>query len=59
MLAYSNFQQKEFSAEADGYRAVKHQSFVGVGYYDKVQKVITQGTASTAALESSTEAAQF
>ena len=59
MLAYSNFQQKEFAAEADGYRAVKHQSFVGVGYYDLVQKIIMQGNASTAALDQSTEAAQF
>ena len=59
MLAYSNFQQKEFAAEADGYRAVKHQSFVGVGYYDLVQKTIMHGTSSTAALVNSTEAAQF
>jgi len=59
MLAYSKFQQKEFEAEKDGYRAVKHQSFVGVGYYDLVQKVIMQGNASTSALEKSTEAAQF
>ncbi|MDO8549435.1 MAG: isocitrate lyase [Ignavibacteria bacterium] len=59
MLAYSNFQQKEFAAEADGYRAVKHQSFVGVGYYDLVQKIIMQGNGSTAALDQSTEAAQF
>jgi isocitrate lyase len=59
MLAYSKFQQKEFEAEVDGYRAVKHQSFVGVGYYDLVQKVITQGNSSIGALEQSTEAAQF
>jgi len=59
MLAYSKFQQKEFTAEKDGYRAVKHQSFVGVGYYDLVQKIIMQGNASTASLDQSTEAAQF
>ncbi len=59
MLAYSKFQQKEFIAESEGYRAVKHQSFVGVGYYDLVQKIIMQGNASTAAFEQSTEAAQF
>jgi isocitrate lyase len=59
MLAYSKFQEKEFAAESDGYRAVKHQSFVGVGYYDLVQKIIMQGNSSTAALEQSTEAAQF
>lgn len=59
MLAYSKFQQKEFRAEAEGYRAAKHQSFVGVGYYDAIQNIIMQGNASTAALEQSTEAAQF
>ncbi|HSP88251.1 MAG TPA: isocitrate lyase [Ignavibacteriaceae bacterium] len=59
MLAYSKFQQKEFMAESEGYRAVKHQSFVGVGYYDLVQKIIMQGNVSTAAFDQSTEAAQF
>lgn len=59
MLAYSRFQEKEFGAEKEGYRATKHQSFVGVGYYDAVQNIIMQGNASTAALVHSTEAAQF
>jgi isocitrate lyase len=59
MLAYSKFQEKEFDAEKEGYRAVKHQSFVGVGYYDAVQNIIMQGSGSTAALVHSTEAAQF
>jgi len=38
---------------------VKHQQFVGTGYFDAVQQVIASGTASTTALEGSTEAAQF
>jgi hypothetical protein len=38
---------------------VKHQRFVGTGYFDAVQQVITSGTASTTALEGSTESAQF
>jgi isocitrate lyase len=38
---------------------VKHQRFVGTGYFDAVQQVITSGTASTTAMEGSTEAAQF
>jgi len=60
MSAYSRLQDKEFSREAEyGYQAVKHQRFVGTGYFDAVQQVITGGAASTLALEHSTEAAQF
>jgi isocitrate lyase len=60
MTAYSNLQDREFESEHDhGYEAVKHQRFVGTGYFDAVQNVITSGTASTIALEGSTEAAQF
>ncbi len=60
MTAYSRLQEKEFSREHGyGYEAVKHQQFVGTGYFDEVQQVIAGGTASTTALEGSTEAAQF
>src|ERR1700728_5321146 len=60
MTAYVALQQAEFeSEEAHGYAAVKHQQFVGTGYFDMVQEVVTGGTASTKALEGSTEAAQF
>ncbi|MFI5236306.1 MAG: isocitrate lyase [Ignavibacteriales bacterium] len=59
MLAYSKFQQEEFEEENVGYRAVKHQSFVGVGYYDIIQNIIMKGNASTTALMQSTEAAEF
>jgi isocitrate lyase len=60
MAAYSRLQEKEFSRERDyGYEAVKHQQFVGTGYFDAVQQVIASGTASTTALEGSTETAQF
>jgi len=60
MTAYSRLQEKEFLREQqDGYEAVKHQRFVGTGYFDAVQQVITSGTASTVALEGSTEEAQF
>jgi isocitrate lyase len=38
---------------------VKHQRFVGTGYFDAVQNVISSGTASTTALAGSTEAEQF
>jgi isocitrate lyase len=38
---------------------VKHQSFVGAGYFDQIQMAITGGQASTMALKGSTEEAQF
>jgi isocitrate lyase len=59
MRAYSDFQQQEFSSEADGFRATKHQAFVGTGYFDEVQKTISQGELSTTALHGSTESEQF
>ena len=60
MTAYCNLQDQEFrSEEAFGYEAVKHQQFVGTGYFDEVQNAITSGKASTIALEGSTEKAQF
>ena len=60
MTAYSRLQEKEFSRETQyGYEAVKHQRFVGTGYFDQVQQVITGGLASTIALAESTETAQF
>lgn len=60
MTAYSCLQEEEFSCErAFGYEAVKHQRFVGTGYFDAVQRIITSGKTSTTALESSTETEQF
>jgi len=60
MTAYSRLQEKEFSRETQyGYEAVKHQRFVGTGYFDQVQQVITSGLASTIALAESTETEQF
>ena len=60
MTAYSRLQEKEFLREQQfGYEAVKHQRFVGTGYFDAVQQVITSGATSTMALEGSTEQAQF
>ena len=60
MAAYSALQEKEFSSErAHGYQAAKHQTFVGTGYFDQVQQVISGGLASTMALADSTEAEQF
>lgn len=60
MAAYSRLQEHEFELErAYGYSAIKHQSFVGVGYFDEVQQVISGGLSSTTALEGSTEEDQF
>jgi isocitrate lyase len=60
MAAYSQLQEREFRCEqAEQYEGVKHQRFVGTGYFDDVQHVITSGTASTKALEGSTENKQF
>src|SRR2546430_11292924 len=60
MSAYSQLQETEFSQEREyGYEAVKHQGFVGTGYFDFVTQVIAGGVASTTALAGSTEAEQF
>src|SRR5271167_4341690 len=60
MTAYSRLQEKEFSRETQyGYEAVKHQKFVGTGYFDAVTQVIAGGTSSVTALAGSTEAEQF
>jgi isocitrate/methylisocitrate lyase len=60
MAAYSELQEREFAAERDhGYGAVKHQRFVGTGYFDEVAQVIAGGQSSTTALAGSTETAQF
>jgi len=60
MAAYSRLQEREFELErAAGYRAVKHQSFVGAGYFDQIQMTISGGEASTTALKGSTEEEQF
>jgi isocitrate lyase len=59
MYGYSQLQQREFGLEPAGYRAAKHQAFVGTGYFDAVQTAITAGQCSTAALIGSTEQEQF
>jgi isocitrate lyase len=59
MLGYSQLQQREFGQEAAGYRAAKHQAFVGTGYFDAVQTAISAGEHSTGAMAGSTEAEQF
>ncbi|HKQ36760.1 MAG TPA: isocitrate lyase, partial [Verrucomicrobiae bacterium] len=57
MAAYTDLQEREFAAELDGYRAVKHQSFVGAGYFDEISTIC--GAASVLSLKDSTEEDQF
>jgi isocitrate/methylisocitrate lyase len=59
MSAYVRLQEREFAMEDDGYTATRHQAEVGTGYFDRVADVISNGTASTLALEGSTEEEQF
>jgi isocitrate lyase len=60
MSAFVRVQEREFELEREaGFRAIKHQSFVGAGYFDQLQITITGSDVSTAALKGSTEEAQF
>ncbi|HEY1341207.1 MAG TPA: isocitrate lyase/phosphoenolpyruvate mutase family protein, partial [Bryobacteraceae bacterium] len=60
MTAYANLQEREFAlAGSDGYSAIRHQRFVGTGYFDAVQTTVAGGRSATEALEGSTENAQF
>jgi isocitrate lyase len=52
-------QEREFEQAEDGYSAVRHQRFVGTGYFDLVQTTIAGGHTSTEAMDGSTESAQF
>jgi len=58
MFAYSRMQGREFDNEANGFRAAKHQTFVGTSYFDAVQTVISRD-ATTTAMSGSTETDQF
>jgi isocitrate lyase len=60
MTAFVKVQEREFEMEKTmGFRAVKHQSFVGAGYFDAVQTTVTGGEVSTGAMKGSTEEQQF
>src|SRR5881296_3596774 len=59
MAAYAELQGREFASEKDGYAAVRHQEFVGVGYFDEITQIATGGQSSVTAMEGSTEKAQF
>ena len=58
MAAYSEMQQREYAAQEDGFKAVKHQAFVGTHYFDALQKMVNKES-STTAMKGSTEEDQF
>lgn len=60
MAAYCRVQEEEFELERNyGYKAIKHQSFVGAGYFDEIMTAISGDKISTQALKGSTEEKQF
>src|SRR5438270_1689820 len=59
MTAYSRLQEKEFKSADKGYTAVRHQRFVGTGYFDEVAQTIANGQSSITAMHGSTETEQF
>ncbi len=59
VAAYARFQKHEFNLEKSGYKALKHQSFVGAGYFDEIQMTVAGEQISTHSLKGSTEEKQF
>ena len=59
MAAYADLQEREFAAEDGGYEAIRHQQFVGAGYFDQITQTVTQGQSAVLAMEGSTEEEQF
>ncbi|MDE3138136.1 MAG: isocitrate lyase [Acidobacteriota bacterium] len=60
MEAYSRLQESEFAHETqNGYEAVRHQRFVGAGYFDMLTELFSGGSSSITALDGSTEQEQF
>ena len=59
MTAYARLQAEEFESEKFGYQATRHQEFVGTGFFDEINQVVSGGKSSTLALKGSTEEEQF
>ncbi len=59
MAAYADLQERELATEEEGYEAIKHQQFVGAGYFDQITQIVTQGESAVLAMEGSTEEEQF
>ena len=55
MSAFVSLQEEEFQMEREwGFKAVKHQRFVGAGYFDQIQQTVAGGEVATAALKGPT-----
>ena len=49
MAAYSRLQEDELRREEqNGYEGAKHQRFVGTGYFDAVQQIVSAAGAAAA-----------
>jgi isocitrate lyase len=59
MSAFVEMQQEEFAEVDNGFNAVKHQAFVGTGFFDAITNAVTEGESSVTAMSGSTEASQF
>jgi len=59
MAGYSELQEREFALQKNGFRAVKHQAFVGTSYFDAVQNTVMLGKSAITAMKHSTEVEQF
>jgi isocitrate lyase len=59
MAGYADLQSRELALQEKGFKAVKHQSFVGTGYFDAIQEIVTGGLTAITAMKGSTEEAQF
>ena len=57
MSAYAELQKQELAEP--GFKAVTHQKYVGAGYFDKLNEIISGGSVETTALKDSTEEQQF
>jgi isocitrate lyase len=54
--AYCSLQEEEFrNEEQHGYQGVNHQRFVGSGYFDAVQQIVTATAAPAATVEGASE----
>jgi isocitrate lyase len=59
MSAFVEMQEEEFREVENGFNAVKHQAFVGTGFFDAITNAVSDGESSVTALSGSTEAEQF
>jgi isocitrate lyase len=59
MTAFVEMQEEEFREVENGFNAVKHQAFVGTGFFDAITNAVSDGESSVTALSGSTEAEQF